>query len=261
MPPDTVISPASRVVARLANGEATTAVPVVHALARRTPVLTSRSLSEQCGGRILMKAENLQRTGSFKLRGALTKLSTLERPRAVVAGSAGNHAQSLAYAARSHSIPCEVFMPREASVSKVAAVQKYGGDRAVRRRHGGRVRGRGARAGRGDRRRVRAPVRRPGDPHRPGDARGRAARGRTRPGQGDRARGRRRPHQRCGRGDQVRAPRGPCDRGPGRRLRSVPGLDARAPADRLRVLRDAGRRHRGQAPWRAHASPGRTLGR
>jgi threonine dehydratase len=127
MPPDPTTSLASRVASRLENGEATAALHVVHALARRTPVLTSRSLSEQCGGRILMKAENLQRTGSFKLRGALTKLSTLERPRAVVAGSAGNHAQSLAYAARAHQIPCEVFMPREASVSKVAAVQKYGG--------------------------------------------------------------------------------------------------------------------------------------
>jgi threonine dehydratase len=127
MPPDTTTSPAARVATRLENGDATAVLPVVHALARHTPVLTSRSLSEQCGGRILMKAENLQRTGSFKLRGALNKLATLEHPRAVVAGSAGNHAQSLAYAARAHQIPCAVFMPREASVSKVAAVQKYGG--------------------------------------------------------------------------------------------------------------------------------------
>jgi threonine dehydratase len=96
-------------------------------LARQTPVLTSRSLSEECGGQILLKAENLQRTGSFKLRGAQNKLAGLDRPPGVVAGSAGNHAQSLAYAARAHGIPCEVFMPREAAVAKVAAVEKYGG--------------------------------------------------------------------------------------------------------------------------------------
>jgi threonine dehydratase len=99
----------------------------VAALARHTPVLTSRSLSEECGGQILLKAENLQRTGSFKLRGAQNKLAGLDRPPGVVAGSAGNHAQSLAYAARAHGIPCEVFMPREAAVAKVAAVEKYGG--------------------------------------------------------------------------------------------------------------------------------------
>ena len=96
-------------------------------LARQTPVLTSRSLSEDCGGCVLLKAENLQRTGSFKLRGTLTKLATLHDAEAVVAGSAGNHAQSLAYAARARGIACEVFMPAEASVTKVAAVTGFGG--------------------------------------------------------------------------------------------------------------------------------------
>ena len=88
-----------RVVARLAGGDAQVARGVVAELARHTPVLSSRSLSEQCGGRVLLKAENLQRTGSFKLRGALHKISRLADPRGVVAGSAGNHGQSLAYAA------------------------------------------------------------------------------------------------------------------------------------------------------------------
>src|SRR5215210_6349182 len=110
-------------------------------LVRHTPVLTSRSLSDECGGTVLLKAENLQRTGSFKLRGALAKVDRIaaaERTaasaddgdaagRAVVAGSAGNHAQSLAYAARARGLACEVFMPAEASLSKAAAVRGFGG--------------------------------------------------------------------------------------------------------------------------------------
>ena len=115
------------VAARLAAGEAQAARRVVRELARHTPMLSSRSLSEQCGGRVMLKAENLQRTGSFKLRGAVHKLSRLDQPRGVVAGSAGNHAQSLAYAARAKQIPCEVFMPRDAAVAKVAAVEAFGG--------------------------------------------------------------------------------------------------------------------------------------
>jgi threonine dehydratase len=120
-------SQAEQVVARIAAGEATQAARVVDTLARHTPLLTSRSLSEGCGGRVVLKAENLQRTGSFKLRGAVHKLSRLDNPRGVTAGSAGNHAQSLAYAARARGIPCEVFMPSEAPVAKVAAVEAFGG--------------------------------------------------------------------------------------------------------------------------------------
>jgi threonine dehydratase len=116
------------VAARLAAGEVQNARRVVRELARHTPLLSSRSLSEQSGGRVLLKAENLQRTGSFKLRGAVHKISRLERPTGVVAGSAGNHAQSLAYAARARRIPCEVFMPRDAAVAKVAAVEAFGGN-------------------------------------------------------------------------------------------------------------------------------------
>jgi threonine dehydratase len=118
---------ADAVARRIAAGEAAQAARVVHSLARHTPLLTSRSLSEGCGGRVLLKAENLQRTGSFKLRGALHKISGLSQPRGVTAGSAGNHAQSLAYAARAQEIPCEVFMPSEAPVAKVAAVEAFGG--------------------------------------------------------------------------------------------------------------------------------------
>jgi threonine dehydratase len=96
-------------------------------LVRHTPVLSSRSLSEAAGGDVLLKAENLQRTGSFKLRGTLSKLSTLSGVDAVVAGSAGNHAQSLAYAARARGLRCDVYMPSDASVAKVAAVRGFGG--------------------------------------------------------------------------------------------------------------------------------------
>ncbi len=118
---------ADRVAARIAAGDAGRARAIVGELARSTPVLSSRSLAEQCGGTILLKAENLQRTGSFKLRGATHKLSRLTDPVGVTAGSAGNHAQSLAYAARASGIPCELFMPREAPVAKVAAVEAFGG--------------------------------------------------------------------------------------------------------------------------------------
>lgn len=95
---------------------------------RRTPVLTSRTLGERCGGEVVLKAENLQRTGSFKLRGVLAKIASLgERCSAgVVAGSAGNHAQSLAYAARVRGVPCEVFMPQDASIAKTESAADLG---------------------------------------------------------------------------------------------------------------------------------------
>jgi threonine dehydratase len=75
---------------------------------RETPVLSSQTLAERVGGVIVLKAENLQRTGSFKLRGVLAKLAALGDAceRGVVAGSAGNHAQAVAYAARTRGVPC-----------------------------------------------------------------------------------------------------------------------------------------------------------
>jgi threonine dehydratase len=120
-------SAADAVAGRIEAGESVAVRKVVSTLARHTPLLSSRSLSERCGGRVVLKAENLQRTGSFKLRGAVNKISHLDNPPGVVAGSAGNHGQSLAYAARAQGIPCEVFMPREAPVAKVAAVEAFGG--------------------------------------------------------------------------------------------------------------------------------------
>jgi threonine dehydratase len=98
-------------------------------LVRRTPTLTSRGLSERLGGDVVLKAESLQRTGSFKLRGVLAKLASLsDACQGVVTGSAGNHAQSLAYAARARGIECTVFMPASASLSKVASARAAGAD-------------------------------------------------------------------------------------------------------------------------------------
>ena len=95
---------------------------------RHTPVLSSRALSERAGFTVALKAENLQRTGSFKLRGAMAKITALgeECARGVTTGSAGNHAQAVAYAARARGVPCEVFMPLEAPVAKVEAAVALG---------------------------------------------------------------------------------------------------------------------------------------
>jgi threonine dehydratase len=91
-------------------------------------VLSARTLSERAGGTVVLKAENLQRTGSFKLRGAMAKIASLgDACRAgVVAGSAGNHAQAVAYAARSLGVPCEVFMPEGAPIAKIDAATALG---------------------------------------------------------------------------------------------------------------------------------------
>ncbi|MBV9363911.1 MAG: threonine ammonia-lyase [Solirubrobacterales bacterium] len=95
---------------------------------RETPVLSSRTLSERAGGTVALKAENLQRTGSFKLRGVLSKLAALGEDRAagVVTGSAGNHAQAVAHAARARGLPCYVFMPETAPIAKVEAARGLG---------------------------------------------------------------------------------------------------------------------------------------
>jgi threonine dehydratase len=103
--------------------------PAVETIARRTPVLSSRTISERAGGVVALKAENLQRTGSFKIRGASAKLAALGEDgcaRGVVAASAGNHAQSLAAAARARGVPCEVFVPDDAPMAKVEAARAQG---------------------------------------------------------------------------------------------------------------------------------------
>jgi threonine dehydratase len=97
-------------------------------IVRMTPVLTSGSLTEVAGAPVVLKAENLQRTGSFKLRGALAKIAALgdDCAAGVVTASAGNHGQALAYAARARGIRCVVFMPEQAAISKVEAATALG---------------------------------------------------------------------------------------------------------------------------------------
>jgi threonine dehydratase len=105
---------------------------VVSDLARRTPMLDSRKFSELFGGAISLKAESLQRTGSFKLRGALSKIAALDRGvNGVVTGSAGNHGQSLAYAARARGLGATVFMPERAALGKIAAARESGAEVVV----------------------------------------------------------------------------------------------------------------------------------
>jgi threonine dehydratase len=95
----------------------------------RTPVLSARALGERAGVRLVLKAESLQKTGSFKPRGALNVVLTLpaeQRARGLVTVSAGNHAQAVAWAARVVGVPCTVVMPADAPRSKVEAVLGYG---------------------------------------------------------------------------------------------------------------------------------------
>ena len=94
----------------------------------RTPVLRSRSLDERCGGEVHLKAENLQRTGAFKFRGAWNAVSALEPRTGVVAASSGNHAQALSLAAALHGTQAVILMPRDAPASKRAATEGYGAE-------------------------------------------------------------------------------------------------------------------------------------
>lgn len=98
------------------------------AYVKRTPITESAALTARCGGNIVLKAENLQRTGSFKIRGAMNKVASLGAAASsgVVAGSAGNHAQAIAFAAQVNGIACEIFVPAGASISKIAACRAYG---------------------------------------------------------------------------------------------------------------------------------------
>jgi threonine dehydratase len=108
----------ARAAARLLTGVAT-----------RTPVETSRALSQIAGTPVLLKCENLQRAGSFKIRGAyvrMARLSPQEQALGVVAASAGNHAQGVALAAQLLGLDAVVYMPVDAALPKVAATKEYG---------------------------------------------------------------------------------------------------------------------------------------
>jgi threo-3-hydroxy-L-aspartate ammonia-lyase len=100
-------------------------------VAHRTPVLTSRSLDEQLGSRLFLKAEGLQRIGAFKFRGAYNAVSTLDRAalqRGVCAASSGNHAQALALSARLCETRAVILMPRDAPEQKRSATEAYGAE-------------------------------------------------------------------------------------------------------------------------------------
>ncbi|MFL5950620.1 MAG: threonine ammonia-lyase [Gaiellaceae bacterium] len=98
-------------------------------IAEETPIYLSETFSRRCGREVRLKAENLQRTGSFKVRGAVNKLSTLtpdERAAGVVAASAGNHGQAVAWAARELGAPATIYVPEAAPMAKVEACRNYG---------------------------------------------------------------------------------------------------------------------------------------
>jgi threonine dehydratase len=101
----------------------------LHDVAQVTPIHYSETFSRRTGRTVLLKAENLQRTGSFKIRGAYNKISQLgesERAAGVVAASAGNHGQAVAWAAREVGVEALVFMPQDAPMAKVDATRNYG---------------------------------------------------------------------------------------------------------------------------------------
>jgi threonine dehydratase len=100
-------------------------------VAHRTPVLTARALDEATGATVFLKAENLQRVGAFKFRGAYNAVASLtdaERARGVATVSSGNHAQALALAAQLHDARAVILMPDDAPPGKLAATEGYGAE-------------------------------------------------------------------------------------------------------------------------------------
>jgi threonine dehydratase len=99
----------------------------IEGLAHRTPLLRSRTLDARVGARVALKAENLQRAGAFKFRGACNAVAA-QRPDGVCSVSSGNHAQALALAAREHGARATILMPKDAPASKRAATEGYGAE-------------------------------------------------------------------------------------------------------------------------------------
>jgi len=112
-------------------GEIEAARDRITGIAQVTPVYPSETLSRLCGRTVQLKAENLQRTGAFKIRGAVNTIASLsakERQAGVVAASAGNHGQAVAWAAREAGIEATVFMPQDSPMAKVDATRNYGAE-------------------------------------------------------------------------------------------------------------------------------------
>lgn len=122
---------ASEEIATVTIADVERARDIVRPILHRTPLFSSRSLSERIGAPAYLKAENLQRTGSFKPRGAvnaISRLSTEQRERGIVTMSAGNAAQAIAFAARAAGVRVTVAMPQTAPQSKVDATRGYGAE-------------------------------------------------------------------------------------------------------------------------------------
>jgi threonine dehydratase len=103
----------------------------IEGIARVTPVYGSETFTKLAGREVWLKAENLQRTGAFKVRGAVNKLATLsdaERSAGVVAASAGNHGQAVAWAAREVGVAARIYVPQDAPMAKVEACRNYGAE-------------------------------------------------------------------------------------------------------------------------------------
>ena len=116
---------------RLTSDDFLEARATIDGLVHRTPLFRSRSLSARIGLQVHLKAENLQKTGSFKPRGAFNKVRHLPRAearRGIITASAGNMGQAVAYVAACEQIPGVVVMPEKANASKVAAVKEYGAE-------------------------------------------------------------------------------------------------------------------------------------
>lgn len=107
------------------------AARTLHGVAHRTPLLSSRTFNSANGNEVYFKAENLQRIGAFKFRGAYNKIHSLgerERSRGIIAHSSGNHAQGVALAARLHGLKAVVVMPHNSVTGKVEATRNYGAE-------------------------------------------------------------------------------------------------------------------------------------
>lgn len=125
----------SATIAGPSLAEFTAARVVVGTVARQTPMESSRFLARELGVPVYLKCENLQRTGSYKLRGAFNRISALsadERAMGVVAASAGNHAQGVAFAARELGIGATIFMPVGVALPKLEATKAYGAEVVLR---------------------------------------------------------------------------------------------------------------------------------
>ncbi|BBF99840.1 MULTISPECIES: threonine ammonia-lyase [Pseudonocardia] len=126
-----VAAPDASVTPPVTSADVYAARELLDPVVRRTPVAGARALSGLVGAPVHLKCENLQRTGSFKIRGAYTRIARLapeERARGVVAASAGNHAQGVALAARLLGVRATVFMPERAALPKVDATRGYGAE-------------------------------------------------------------------------------------------------------------------------------------